>query len=144
VAQPYAAPLGAVVDAGLAAVRALGAASALVLMADLPGLEPDEVGALLSRLRGAEVVIAPDERGDGTNALGIRFTGPIADPDALEHTAFGNPDSFVRHCTWARRTGRRLEVLRRPGLELDVDLPEDLARMGAWMPARVPEHRVSG
>ena len=66
-----------------------GAQAILVLPADLPLLTPNDITAMLDLLREPRsVVIAPDVRGEGTNALLLR------PPDAL-HFAFGRAE-FLR------------------------------------------------
>lgn len=65
------------------------------------------------------MVIAPDRRGKGTNAL-------LLSPANLIEYDFGG-DSFDRHCNRARKAGARLEIVNLPSLGLDLDLPEDLA-----------------
>jgi len=112
-------PLGAIVDAALAELRARGAGSALVLMADLPLLTPGDVGQLVARMAEVDVVAAPDLRGEGTNALGL------APPDRLR-TSFGTRDSFDRHLRTAEAAGLALGVHRSDGLAFDVDEPADL------------------
>jgi 2-phospho-L-lactate guanylyltransferase len=64
------------------------------------------------------VVIAPDRREEGTNAL-------LICPAGLIEYDFG-PGSFKRHCERARQAGAKLEVVNLPSLSLDLDLPEDL------------------
>jgi 2-phospho-L-lactate guanylyltransferase len=64
------------------------------------------------------VVIAPDRREEGTNAL-------LICPAGLIEYDFG-PGSYKRHCERARQAGARLEVVNLPSLSLDLDLPEDL------------------
>ena len=64
------------------------------------------------------VVIAPDRRKHGTNAL-------LISPAGLIDYDFG-PDSYQRHCDRAKAVGARLEVVTLPSLGLDLDLPEDL------------------
>jgi 2-phospho-L-lactate guanylyltransferase len=64
------------------------------------------------------VVIAPDRRQKGTNAL------LLAPSDLIEYD-FGG-ESFRRHCERARRAGARLEIVDLPALGLDLDLPDDL------------------
>ena len=64
------------------------------------------------------VVIAPDRREEGTNAL-------LISPSGLIEYEFG-PGSFAHHCERAIRAGARLEVVNLPSLALDLDLPEDL------------------
>ncbi len=93
--------------------------SVLVLPADLPLLEPEDVSALIARAgQPPVVVIAPDRHGKGTNAL-------LMSPAGLIEYDFGE-DSFKRHCKRARAAGARLEIVDLPSLGLDLDVPEDL------------------
>jgi 2-phospho-L-lactate guanylyltransferase len=64
-------------------------------------------------------VIAPDRRGEGTNAL-------LVTPIGLIEYAFG-PNSYQSHVKEAAASGARLEVCEIVRLTVDVDLPEDLA-----------------
>jgi 2-phospho-L-lactate guanylyltransferase len=91
----------------------------LVIPADLPLLSASGVRALLERaIDPPVVVIAPDRHERGTNAL-------LLSPANLIEYDFGE-GSFKRHCERARRAGARLEIVKLPSLELDLDLPEDL------------------
>jgi 2-phospho-L-lactate guanylyltransferase len=91
----------------------------LILPADLPLLNREDVVTLVERATNPPVVvIAPDRRQKGTNAL------LLAPSDLIEYD-FGE-NSFKRHCERARKAGARLEVVHLPSLELDLDLPEDL------------------
>jgi 2-phospho-L-lactate guanylyltransferase len=91
----------------------------LVIPADLPLLTASDVLALLARATEPPVVvIAPDRRRKGTNAL-------LLSPADLIEYDFGG-DSFSRHCEQARNVGARLVVVDLPSLGLDLDLPEDL------------------
>ncbi len=91
----------------------------LVLPADLPLLNREDVLTLLDKAsQPPVVVIAPDRHRKGTNAL-------LMSPAGLIEYDFGD-DSFERHCERARRAGARLEVVELPSLGLDLDLPEDL------------------
>ncbi len=103
------------------AVAAAHAAQAvLILPADLPLLDPTDIRAILARGEPPPVVvIAPDRREEGTNAL---FISP---PELIEYD-FGS-GSFARHCENAHRASARLEIVNLPSLALDLDLPEDLA-----------------
>jgi 2-phospho-L-lactate guanylyltransferase len=97
-----------------------GASSILILPADLPLLSPQDISALTGLIQPSPVVvIAPDRRRQGTNAL------LVSPPGVIEYS-YG-PGSFQRHCDQARRVGVRLEIVDSPSLALDVDLPEDLA-----------------
>lgn len=91
----------------------------LVLPADLPLITREDILALVERVRKPPVVvIAPDRREEGTNAL-------LICPAGLIEYDFG-PGSYKRHCERARIAGARLEVVNLPSLSLDLDLPEDL------------------
>jgi 2-phospho-L-lactate guanylyltransferase len=91
----------------------------LVLPADLPLLTRTDILSLIERAENPPVVvIAPDRREEGTNAL-------LISPSGLIEYEFG-PGSFAHHCERAIRAGARLEVVNLPSLALDLDLPEDL------------------
>jgi len=91
----------------------------LVLPADLPLINRDDIVALIDRASVPPVVvIAPDRHEEGTNAL-------LISPAGLIEYDFG-PGSYQRHCERARKAGARLEVVSLPSLSLDLDLPEDL------------------
>jgi 2-phospho-L-lactate guanylyltransferase len=112
--------LGQVVDAAMVELERLGAGSALVMMADLPTLEPQDVSELLRLGLGSDLVVAPDRGGTRTNALFTRLP-------ALMPTRFGESDSFARHCDEARSRKLGARVHDTPGLALDIDEPGDLA-----------------
>lgn len=95
-----------------------GATGVLILPTDLPRLTTSDLEALLAL--GAEapaVVIAPCQRGMGTNALLLR-------PPRLIPFAFG-PDSFATHCAAARAAGVEPVVYRAESVAFDLDTPED-------------------
>ena len=95
-----------------------GAQAVLVVPADLPLLTPADIAAVLDLGRGSRsVVIAPDARGEGTNALLLR------PPDAINF-AFG-PQSFYEHCAQAETSQVALWVHRSPALAFDLDTPAD-------------------
>ncbi|MBC6940950.1 MAG: 2-phospho-L-lactate guanylyltransferase, partial [Anaerolineae bacterium] len=82
----------------------------LILPADLPLLEPADIRALIERAKDPPVVvIAPDRREEGTNAL-------LMSPAGLIEYDFG-VGSYRRHCEHARKAGARLEVVKLPSLE---------------------------
>ena len=102
----------------------------LVLPADLPLVTRDDLLAVIGRAKEPPVVvIAPDRREDGTNAL-------LISPAGLIEYEFGL-GSYQRHCERARQAGARLEVVSLPSLGLDLDLPEDLEMVlkmaGLWV-----------
>ncbi len=91
----------------------------LIVPADLPLITIEDVRAMLDLAKPPPVVVvAPDHRQQGTNAL-------LVCPTGLIEYEFG-PGSFQRHCERAKLAGARLEICKLPSLALDVDLPEDL------------------
>ncbi|WP_165321488.1 2-phospho-L-lactate guanylyltransferase [Rhizorhabdus phycosphaerae] len=120
---------GAELNAAFAQARSvaveLGADRLVTLSSDLPYLEIGDIEALLAT--PGDVVIAPDRHGTGTNAL------MLSPPDAIDF--FYGPDSCQRHIDAAISRGRTLNLLKRPGLASDVDLPVELAELLA-RPAR--------
>lgn len=103
-----------------AVAMARSAQGILVVPADLPLLDPEDLEILIEKSRPTpSVVIAPDRHGYGTNAL------LISPPDLISFS-FGD-GSFENHCEQTKRLGARLEIVKLPSLALDLDLPEDLA-----------------
>jgi 2-phospho-L-lactate guanylyltransferase len=93
-----------------------GAQAVLVIPADLPLVTPADIAAVLDLGRGSRsVVIVPDARGEGTNALLLR------PPDVINF-AFG-PQSFYEHRRRDLPGGAC--VYRSPTLALDLDTPAD-------------------
>jgi 2-phospho-L-lactate guanylyltransferase len=92
----------------------------LVLPADLPQITADDVRVMVEAGKYARtMVIAPDHRQQGTNALLLR------PPDLITYS-FGE-NSFFRHVSQATAKEARVEVIELPSLARDVDFPEDLA-----------------
>ena len=113
--------LNAALDAARDVLVGMGARELLVLHADLPVVTPAEIDLLVASGRRTGFALATDAAGTGTNALYVA-------PPAPFRFWFG-PDSRFRHIEEATRLGRRAEVLRSKGLELDLDGPEDLDRL---------------
>ena len=91
----------------------------LILPADLPLLNAEDVSTLIDRAaKPPVVVISPDRHKKGTNAL-------LMVPPGLIEYEFGE-GSFERHCERAKKAGARLEIVDLPSLALDLDMPEDL------------------
>ncbi len=105
-------------------VAARGEPATLILPGDLPLLTPADLTAM-ARLgsQPPALVIAPCQRGDGTNALLLRPPGVIP-------FAFG-PDSFNRHLQAARSIGLEPVIYRSATVALDLDIPEDLVLLAA-------------
>ncbi len=92
-----------------------GADAALVIAADLPFATAADLRRIIAAGRRAEVVIVPDGRGSGTNALFLRPPSRIA-------PRFGR-GSLAAHRRAAGSSGKVLRVAR---LAMDVDRPADL------------------
>jgi 2-phospho-L-lactate guanylyltransferase len=110
--------LSKVVDRALAEVARRGADAAVVLMADLPWVQPADISALLAALDDHDVAVVRDHLGRHTNALAVAPPGAIA-------TCFGRDDSFAAHCDAALGAGLRLAIVENERVAFDVDGPED-------------------
>ncbi|HYN87851.1 MAG TPA: 2-phospho-L-lactate guanylyltransferase [Ardenticatenaceae bacterium] len=101
---------------------AQGAAATLVLPTDLPLLCMADLARIVARGRRApQVVLAPCSRDGGTNAL-------LQRPAGLIPFAFGG-GSARYHAALARERGIPLARVQTPGLDFDLDLPEDWQRL---------------
>jgi 2-phospho-L-lactate/phosphoenolpyruvate guanylyltransferase len=94
-----------------------GAAALLALPADLPLIASDEIAGLVAAAEEAGVALVPSRDG-GTNAL----YRPI---DSSLPFLFGS-GSLARHLGAARERGITARLFRAPGLEHDIDQPDDL------------------
>jgi 2-phospho-L-lactate guanylyltransferase len=91
----------------------------LIIPADLPLISGKEIAQLISRSANPpELIIAPDRRGNSTNAL-------LICPADLFEIRFG-PGSFVYNIEQAKKIGCRVDVCQIKAFSLDIDLPEDL------------------
>ena len=91
----------------------------LIIPSDLPMISKEDVYAMLEKVKDPPVVVvAPDRKKTGTNAL-------LVCPVGLIEYDYG-PNSFERHCQHAQEAGARLEICELPSLALDMDVPEDL------------------
>ena len=114
--------LNPALEEGRARALAGEASALLVLPADLPLLDEEDVGAVLGAAGdGPGVVLSPDGSRSGTNALLIH------PPDALPFL-FG-PESFEAHLGAARARGLEVRVCERPHLAFDLDTAGDLRRL---------------
>lgn len=93
----------------------VGSAALLSLSCDLPLLDAADLEAMLAE--SAQVVLASDRAGTGTNALLVRPAGAIP-------YLYG-PESAAAH----REAAGILPFasIQRPGLACDIDMPDDLA-----------------
>jgi 2-phospho-L-lactate guanylyltransferase len=107
-------------EAAGAALAAEGAGALLIVLGDVPGITPDDVGALV-RAREAlgprSMVLVPARDG-GTAAL-------LRAPHDVVPCAFGE-NSAARHRSHALRLGVPMRELALPGLAVDLDRPEDV------------------
>ncbi|MGO8996638.1 MAG: 2-phospho-L-lactate guanylyltransferase [Polyangiaceae bacterium] len=120
--------LAAIVDRALAEVASRGAATALVLMADLPRIDAEDIRALLAALDDHDVALVRDHLGHHTNALAIS-------PPTAMATSFGRDDSFAAHSAAAHAAGLRVAVVENDHIAFDVDVPADHERLTARRPA---------
>jgi len=103
------------------AVRTLkqeGVSRLLIIPADLPMLDPDDISSILKSTRGIAMGIAHDEAGEGTNLL-------FLSPPSIMDPRFG-PRSFAEHVAQARRMGISCRIFSAPSLLCDVDEPRDV------------------
>jgi len=93
----------------------------LVLPADLPLVKPEHIKDFLTHVSSPpEMIIAPDLRKDGTNAL---YLNPVD----LISFHYG-PGSYNLHLTEAKKANAKIQIIENEVLGLDLDLPEDLKR----------------
>jgi 2-phospho-L-lactate/phosphoenolpyruvate guanylyltransferase len=111
--------------AALGTLSARGVRRAAVVAADLPLLAADEVAALIRASEAAGVALAPDRHGGGTNALALALPSGFC-----PHFGRG---SLALHRAEAAKLGVTAATVRLPGLECDVDEPEDLALLAPMM-----------
>jgi 2-phospho-L-lactate guanylyltransferase len=116
--------LADVVDRALGEVASRGATMAVVLMADLPRIEAEDVGELLAAVCENDVALVCDHLGRHTNALALS-------PPTAMATCFGREDSFAAHCAAAHAAGLRTVLVKNERIAFDVDLPVDLRRLTA-------------
>jgi len=102
-----------------AAVADIGKPALLVIHADLPLLSALDIQAVLAAAEPG-CAIAPDRHGLGTNALALA--------QAADFPFTFGPDSFSKHVAAAHG---RVQIVRRVGLALDIDTPDDLAAAAA-------------
>ncbi len=123
--QEYGSPgLNTALTRAVEIAKTYGTCGILVIPADLPRLDAEDLRRILvHRDQPPVVVIAPDRKKEGTNAL------LVCPPDLIEFS-YG-PGSFDKHCQAARESGTRLEICDLASLELDLDEPEDLALIEA-------------
>lgn len=115
---------------GASTLAAEGATGMIQVPGDLPNLTPDDIQSMLDAHGDAPAVtIAPSRDKRGSNAVAC------SPPDLLP-LRFGD-DSFSPHLARARDLGVEPAIVKRPGLGLDIDTPDDLrAFLAAPSPTR--------
>ncbi|WP_053057492.1 2-phospho-L-lactate guanylyltransferase [Rubrobacter aplysinae] len=108
-----------------------GAASLLVLPADLPLIRTDDVESVLQAGEETPVTLAPDAARSGTNAL------LLEPPDAIPFL-FGS-GSRRAHLDAARRRGLGAGECPLPNLSFDIDTVGDLSQFDVPEELRVPD-----
>jgi len=111
-----------------AARAARFADSVVVLPADLPSVSAADLRTVVAAARVHAVVVIPDARGSGTNALGL------SPPTAIV-PRFGTNSRYC-HEAAARERGLTTTTLLLSSLASDVDEPADLERLVAKQPDR--------
>jgi 2-phospho-L-lactate guanylyltransferase len=97
-----------------------GVDGVFVLPADIPFVAAEDIQEILHLGRyNTTVVLAPDARDEGTNAL-------LVVPPGFIPFAFG-VRSFRRHMMLAEGAGATVKVYRSDRIALDIDTPDDLA-----------------
>lgn len=100
------------------AAQAIKSTKVLVIPSDLPLLTKEDVLAVIGKSGDPpEIVIVPDRKGGGTNALLINPIG------TLKYN-FGDW-SFNKHIEQAERKKINIKICKRKNLSFDLDLPED-------------------
>lgn len=128
--------LNTALDQARSLALAEGATSLLVLASDLPLVNAADIRDVVAASESAAVVIVPDRRDEGTNALLLSPPNRIA-------FGFGGLSS-QRHLGLAREAGATARLLRLDNIGFDVDLPQDLGdleRLGWRLDASQPATR---
>jgi 2-phospho-L-lactate guanylyltransferase len=112
-----------------------GATALLVLLADLPLVEPDDVNFLFQQAEEIKpgVVLATCKEWEGTNAL-LRVPPLVIPP------CFGGP-SLEWHRAAAQRGGVPFRAVEVPHIAFDIDSVEDLQQL-LMHPSRTQTYRV--
>jgi len=104
----------------------------VVVLADVPEIEPADVASALEQLSERGLVICPSHD-KGTGMLAMRPAGVIP-------FRFG-PQSFSLHKREAAAQGLRAEVVRAESLARDIDSPDDLRAL-LGRPGDTATHRL--
>lgn len=112
---------------GLELARTYGAGRVLLIHADLPLLDGEDVRALLAP--AGRIVLATDRTHEGTNALVL--------DTALDYAFRFGPGSRALHREEAERLGQAVVEVDRSGTAIDLDSPADWAALPGEVRDRV-------
>jgi 2-phospho-L-lactate guanylyltransferase len=116
----------------LAAAKRLageGVQAMLTVPGDIPAVQATEIEALIQAISGTPAfIIAPAHDEQGSNAI------LMSPPDAVL-LRFGE-DSYFPHLAAARGLGITPQILRLPGIAMDIDHPVDLVRFAGLAEAQ--------
>lgn len=122
-------PFARVLDRALEHAGARGATRAVIVLGDLPMIEPRDIAELVATFARAPVVVAPDHWRRGVGAIAV--TLPAAMPMQLGHR-----DSFHRTMRVASERGAQVALVHNPRLSHDVDTSDDLANLAGRLAGR--------
>lgn len=103
-----------------------GAERLLLLPGDLPLLRPGDIRTLVNLSHSPPDVVIVQTQEGGTGAL-------LLTPPNVIAADFGGR-SFERHLALARRAGARTHSTEIRGLSFDLDTPDDLQAVAAYLP----------
>lgn len=93
----------------------------LILPADLPLIEPEDINSILDLVSGDRAVVITPSKENGTNALLVK-------PPDLMNLQFGG-ESFPDHVEEARSRGVKPRIYRSENIERDIDKPPHLLKL---------------
>ena len=115
---------GPAVDYGAGILERRGIERLLVLPSDMPEVAAEDIKSILAIDAGEpSVVMAPAHDG-GTN-------GMLRRPPTVIPSRFG-PDSLALHLREAEARGAAARIIKLESFRVDVDTPEDLAKVLGW------------
>lgn len=100
-----------------------GASRLVIVLADLPLVTSDDIGALIAAADSSGLALAPDWQGHGTNA--------VCTTDVAGFEPRFGPASFARHLDLAKRRGISPTLVCRPAFAFDVDEERELRELAA-------------
>lgn len=125
---------GAVVTAA-GQLKAEGVPAILTLPGDIPAAKAMEIDSVIQAASATPAfIIAPAHDEQGSNAV------LMSPPDAVK-LRFGE-DSYFPHLASSRAAGITPQILRLPGIAMDIDHPADIARFAGIPEAKGTQTRA--